>query len=146
MRRSGRVADFPVCRAYLRLVSRPQPTDQRRSPARPGSGLCPSDHDYYKQHRYPTVIMGASFRKVEQVLALAGCDRLTISPVLLDELATRDGELPTMLKPPVIAQKPLHRSRSRSLTGYIIRILWRWTSSQKVFACLPGIRRSWRGC
>lgn len=61
--------------------------------------------DYYKQHRYPTVIMGASFRKVEQVLALAGCDRLTISPALLDELATRDGELPTMLKPPVIANE-----------------------------------------
>lgn len=62
-------------------------------------------YDYYKQHRYPTVIMGASFRKIEQVLALAGCDRLTISPTLLDELATRDGELLTVLKPPVAAHE-----------------------------------------
>ncbi len=37
-------------------------------------------YDYYKKHRYSTVIMGASFRKVEQIQALAGCDRLTISP------------------------------------------------------------------
>ena len=46
--------------------------------------------DYYKQHNYDTVVMGASFRKKEQVLALSGCDRLTISPALLDELAKTD--------------------------------------------------------
>ncbi|HAI1316435.1 TPA: transaldolase [Escherichia fergusonii] len=48
---------------------------------------------YYKAHRYPTVIMGASFRKIEQVLALAGCDRLTISPALLSELAAQHGKV-----------------------------------------------------
>jgi len=47
-------------------------------------------YDYYKKHRYSTVIMGASFRKVEQILALAGCDRLTLSPNLLEELANSD--------------------------------------------------------
>lgn len=70
-------------------------------------------YGYYKQHRYPTVIMGASFRKVEQVLALAGCDRLTISPALLDELATRDGVPLAVLKPPVVtheAPSPLTES------------------------------------
>ena len=36
---------------------------------------------YYKQHGYPTVVMGASFRNLEQIRALAGCDRLTISLV-----------------------------------------------------------------
>ncbi|WP_330948216.1 transaldolase [Thermomonas sp. LB-4] len=41
---------------------------------------------YYKQHGYDTVVMGASFRNTGQVLALAGCDRLTISPDLLAEL------------------------------------------------------------
>ena len=45
---------------------------------------------YYKQHGYPTVVMGASFRNSGQVLALAGCDRLTIAPELLGELAQTD--------------------------------------------------------
>lgn len=42
--------------------------------------------NYFKQHGYSTVVMGASFRKVEQVLALAGCDKLTVSPQLLQML------------------------------------------------------------
>ncbi|MEC5344904.1 transaldolase [Brenneria populi] len=63
-------------------------------------------YDYYKTHRYPTVIMGASFRKAEQVIALAGCDRLTISPALLEELAHREGELAGVLTPPVEACSP----------------------------------------
>ncbi|MDE2407852.1 MAG: transaldolase [Xanthomonadaceae bacterium] len=45
---------------------------------------------YYKQHGYDTVVMGASFRNTGQVLALAGCDRLTISPELLEALAQSD--------------------------------------------------------
>ena len=45
---------------------------------------------HYKQHGYDTVVMGASFRNTGQVLALAGCDRLTISPELLAELERSD--------------------------------------------------------
>jgi transaldolase len=56
-------------------------------------------YDYYKKHRYTTVIMGASFRKVEQILALAGCDRLTISPNLLEELANSDAPVDRKLEP-----------------------------------------------
>lgn len=44
-------------------------------------------YQYYKQLGYQTIVMGASFRSVGEVLALAGCDRLTISPNLLAELA-----------------------------------------------------------
>lgn len=44
-------------------------------------------YQYYKQHGYNTQVMGASFRSTEQILALAGCDLLTISPALLDSLA-----------------------------------------------------------
>lgn len=44
-------------------------------------------YHHYKQHGYDTQVMGASFRHVGQILALAGCDLLTISPNLLDELA-----------------------------------------------------------
>lgn len=52
---------------------------------------------YYKRHGYGTVVMGASFRNVGQVLALAGCDRLTISPELLGELEGSDGAVPRAL-------------------------------------------------
>ncbi|MEM8628701.1 MAG: transaldolase [Chlamydiota bacterium] len=47
-------------------------------------------HSYYKKFGYPTEVMGASFRNKEEVLALAGCDLLTISPPLLEELAASE--------------------------------------------------------
>lgn len=56
-------------------------------------------YNYYKQHSYKTQIMGASFRSVEQICALAGCDFLTISPDLLDELKNTTGALVPSLKP-----------------------------------------------
>jgi transaldolase len=57
-------------------------------------------YDYYKYHRYPTIIMGSSFRHTNQILALAGCDRLTISPHLLERLSRMEGEVPVRLVPP----------------------------------------------
>ncbi len=48
---------------------------------------------YYKQHLYATVVMGASFRNTAQIEALCGCDRLTISPALLEQLAAEQGTL-----------------------------------------------------
>jgi transaldolase len=50
-------------------------------------------HAYYKAHGIRTVVMGASFRSIGQIEALAGCDRLTISPALLEELSTAEGTL-----------------------------------------------------
>lgn len=44
-------------------------------------------YNYYKQHGYNTVVMGASFRNIGEIIELAGCDRLTIGPALLEELA-----------------------------------------------------------
>lgn len=49
--------------------------------------------DYYKRHGIATEVMGASFRNVGQIAALAGCDLLTISPDLLAELAASDAPL-----------------------------------------------------
>ena len=43
-------------------------------------------YNYYKEYGYKTVVMGASFRNVGEIIELAGCDRLTIAPVLLKEL------------------------------------------------------------
>ena len=50
-------------------------------------------YNYYKQNNVKTVVMGASFRNTKQILGLAGCDLLTISPKLLDELASQNDEL-----------------------------------------------------
>lgn len=55
---------------------------------------------YYKQHGIRTEVMGASFRNVGQVLALAGCDLLTISPDLLAQLQAADAPVPKLLTPP----------------------------------------------
>jgi transaldolase len=50
-------------------------------------------YNYYKKHGYKTQVMGASFRKVEQVLHLAGCDLLTISPDILETLQRTQGDV-----------------------------------------------------
>ncbi|WP_372385646.1 transaldolase [Vibrio sp. BS-M-Sm-2] len=54
-------------------------------------------YNYYKDHGYETVVMGASFRNAEEVLALAGCDRLTIGPAILDQLAAQEGDVQCQL-------------------------------------------------
>jgi len=50
-------------------------------------------YNYYKKHGYTTQVMGASFRKTGQILALAGCDLLTIAPDLLQKLASSSAEV-----------------------------------------------------
>ena len=50
-------------------------------------------YNYYKSQGYNTVVMGASFRNTGEILELAGCDRLTISPQLMDELDNNNTEV-----------------------------------------------------
>jgi transaldolase len=50
-------------------------------------------YNYYKANGYDTVVMGASFRNTGEIISLAGCDRLTIGPGLLEELAATQGEV-----------------------------------------------------
>jgi transaldolase len=52
----------------------------------PGVQSVSAIYNYYKKYGYNTIVMGASFRNKEEIIQLAGCDRLTISPTLLDEL------------------------------------------------------------
>ena len=54
-------------------------------------------YNYFKYFDIKTEIMGASFRNIDQIQALAGCDLLTISPELLEQLQLTEGELPTRL-------------------------------------------------
>ena len=55
-------------------------------------------YGWYKEHGFKTVVMGASFRNIGEITALAGCDRLTIAPPLLEELDSTEGDLPQVLK------------------------------------------------
>jgi len=59
----------------------------------PGVVSVSSIYNYYKEHGYKTVVMGASFRNIGEILELAGCDRLTIAPQLLAELEAAEGEV-----------------------------------------------------
>lgn len=66
----------------------------------PGVESVRTIYQFYKQHGYQTVVMGASFRTPEQVLALNGCDRLTVSPQLLAKLKENDAPVPAPLAYP----------------------------------------------
>lgn len=65
----------------------------------PGVESVTKIYNYYKKFGYKTQVMGASFRKIEQILHLAGCDLLTISPDLLEQLRLTEGEVVRWLDP-----------------------------------------------
>lgn len=76
-------------------------TDKKEYTAEEDPGVVSVRHiyNYYKQNGYNTVVMGASFRNLGEIEALAGCDRLTISPQLLQELDQDKTELKRVLSP-----------------------------------------------
>jgi len=65
----------------------------------PGVTSVTSIYNYYKAHQYKTIVMGASFRNKGEILALAGCDRLTISPHLMQQLKDSNEVIERQLKP-----------------------------------------------
>ncbi len=66
-------------------------------------------YEYYKKFGYPTEVMGASFRNTSQILELAGCDLLTISPELLQKLAGTEGAVERKLSPELAARSDLEQ-------------------------------------
>jgi transaldolase len=92
---------------------------------------------YFKKHGYATQVMGASFRRVEQITHLTGCDLLTISPELLADLAATPGELTPALTPEMAARdggEKIHLDEPR----------YRWLHNQDAMAVeklSDGIRR-----
>ncbi|MDH4191433.1 MAG: transaldolase [Betaproteobacteria bacterium] len=75
----------------------------------PGVAAVTRIYRYYKKFGYATQVMGASFRKPGQILALAGCDLLTIAPDLLESLAKAHGEVVRKLSPEEAQQAVLER-------------------------------------
>ncbi len=72
----------------------------------PGVASVTRIYNYFKKYGYRTVVMGASFRNTGQIVRLAGCDLLTISPDLLEQLEKAGGELPRRLDPEKAGSSP----------------------------------------
>lgn len=69
-------------------------TGQEYAPADdPGVQSVTRIYNWYKEHGFNTVVMGASFRNIGEITELAGCDRLTVAPALLTELENTEGTL-----------------------------------------------------
>ena len=81
-------------------------------------------YNYYKANGYSTVVMGASFRNTNQIEQLAGCDRLTISPDLLEKLAQEQGTLERKLAPGNAGEPRLILSEAQ----------FRWESNEDAMA------------
>jgi transaldolase len=103
----------------------------------PGVASVTRIYNYFKKFDYPTQVMGASFRRMEQIVRLAGCDLLTISPELLDELGRTPGELSPRLT--VAAAKASGETRI-----HLDEKTFRWMHNQDPMAVeklSEGIRR-----
>jgi transaldolase len=97
----GRILDW-----YKKHTGR----DSYPGPEDPGVISVSKIFNYFKTYGYKTEVMGASFRNIEEIIELAGCDLLTISPALMDELRRTDGELVRRLNPfdPGPTQERIH--------------------------------------
>ena len=90
----GRIFDWYTRNTDIEIK---QPDDD------PGVQSVQRIYNYYKSYRYDTVVMGASFRNTGQIEALAGCDRLTISPDLMQKLDDDHEHLPRRLSPDAVS-------------------------------------------
>ncbi|MDD7806038.1 MAG: transaldolase [Endozoicomonas sp. (ex Botrylloides leachii)] len=83
-------------------------------------------YTYYKQHDYKTVVMGASFRNTAEILELAGCDSLTVSPNLLNDLEKMD----VIVEQKLFAKKNNHHEEKTVLNER----LFRWEMNEDAMA------------
>jgi transaldolase len=103
----------------------------------PGVASVARIYSYFKKFGYVTQVMGASFRKTGQIVALAGCDLLTIAPDLLEKLAATEGDAPRKLSP--------EQARALSIERVTLdEKAYRWQHNQDAMAVeklSDGIRR-----
>ena len=103
----------------------------------PGVASVTRIYNYYKKHGYKTQVMGASFRKTAQILALAGCDLLTIAPDLLEKLSRAEGDVPGRLSPEMARAQSIDKLNLNEKT-------FRWLHNEDAMATeklAEGIRR-----
>ena len=97
----GRILDW-----YKKHTGR----DSYPGPEDPGVVSVTQIFNYFKTYGYKTEVMGASFRNIDEIVELAGCDLLTISPALLDQLRQTQGDLQRRLNPfdPAPTEQQIH--------------------------------------
>lgn len=123
----GRILDWHLVQTGLQSVP---PSED------PGVQSVQRIYDYYKGHGYATIVMGASFRNQGEIEHLAGCDRLTISPQLLESLSQDTGPLTRRLVPGGHRQPESHPS--------LDEVGFRWHLNEDAMATeklADGIRR-----
>lgn len=96
----GRILDW-----YKKHTGR----DSYPAPEDPGVQSVTTIYNYYKKFGYSTEVMGASFRNIDEIKELAGCDLLTISPNLLEQLNKTIAELPRKLDAAAVADIDIER-------------------------------------
>ncbi|MFT5713184.1 MAG: transaldolase [Glaciecola sp.] len=82
-------------------------------------------YNYYKSYGYKTVVMGASFRNIDEILYLAGCDRLTISPQLLEELSNAQGEVKPYL---------IDNGKAKNIGDKLTEAQYKWDMNENAMA------------
>ena len=103
----------------------------------PGVASVTRIYNYYKKFGYKTQVMGASFRNVNQIVRLAGCDLLTISPDLLDQLEKTEGTL-------VRSLDPVNAKASKDERLHLNEKTFRWMHNEDAMATeklAEGIRK-----
>tara|TARA_R100000306_G_scaffold62548_2_gene73029 strand:+ start:61274 stop:62227 length:954 start_codon:yes stop_codon:yes gene_type:complete len=92
----------------------------------PGVKSVAQIYEFYKRHGFRTIVMGASFRHIGQITALAGCDKLTIAPNLLQELAETEEDLQRALPP--------HDSEPEARPAALTEAEFRWMLNEDAMA------------
>ena len=92
----------PFVGRILDWYKKQQPAADFSGALDPGVQSVRQIYQHYKSHGIGTVVMGASFRNIDQIRQLAGCDLLTIAPDLLNQLQAADAPLPRQLQPDVV--------------------------------------------
>lgn len=96
---AGATLISPFVGRILDWYKKSDPSKDYSGAADPGVVSVTRIYNYYKKHGYATIVMGASFRNTSEITELAGCDRLTISPALLGQLAASQEPVPRKLSP-----------------------------------------------
>ncbi|WWC57984.1 transaldolase [Kwoniella dejecticola CBS 10117] len=128
----------PFVGRILDWYKKANPDTTYNSETDPGVKSVQKIFNYYKQHGYKTIVMGASFRNVGEITALAGCDYLTIAPKLLEELAKSNDAVPKKLDAKDASAAPIDKV---SYLNDELKFKWALFEDQMAFEKLhEGIR------
>lgn len=129
----------PFVGRILDWYKKNQPEGSYEAEKDPGVISVQKIYNYYKQHGYNTIVMGASFRTTDEIKYLAGCDFLTVAPALLEQLKNSDEKMDRKLDPETA--KAAEKIAKTSYINDEARFRWELFNEQMAFDKLhEGIR------